>query len=126
MPSSRPIVPPQLRHLWNSWRTIETQAAWFILLNFLDAAVTWILLTRGNQRGDSNLVFGEANRVAGYFLNHWGFRGLLGFKLGLVLFVCLIGLTIALKHEERARNVLNFGTVVVTGVVLYSVWLYVR
>ena len=117
---------PPLRRVWRRWRAIETQASWFMLANFLDAALTWILLTRGVRSGNPDLVAMESNRLAAYFLNHWGLKGLFAFKLGLVVFVCLIGLTIALRHEERARGVLNFGTLIVTGVVLYSVWLYAR
>jgi len=126
MNQARSILPPPLRHVWRRWRAIETQATWFMLVNFLDAAFTWILLTRGNRSGDGGLTFVETNRIAGYFLNHWGLKGLFAFKLALVAFVCVVGLTIALRHEERARSVLNFGTLVVTGVVLYSVWLYAR
>lgn len=126
MARAQDFFPPELRRVWRRWRAIETQATWFMLVNFLDAAFTWILLTRGHRSGDPNLEFTESNSFAAYFLNHWGLKGLVAFKLGLVLFVCLIGLAIAMRHEDRARNVLNFGTLVVTGVVLYSVWLFVR
>jgi hypothetical protein len=126
MTHAQEFLPPQLRRVWRHWRAIETQASWFLLANFLDATFTWILLTRGVQSGDPLLVGMETNQIAAYFLNHWGLKGLFAFKLGLVAFVCLIGLLIALRHEDRARNVLNFGTLVVTGVVLYSVWLYAR
>jgi hypothetical protein len=119
-------LPPQLRRVWRRWRAIETQASWFLLANFLDATFTWILLTRGVQSGNPQLVGMESNRIAAYFLNHWGLKGLFAYKLGLVVFVCLIGLAIALRQEQRARQVLNFGTLVVTGVVLYSIWLYAR
>jgi hypothetical protein len=125
MARSQEFLSP-LHRIGQRWRAIETQASWFVLVNFLDATFTWILLTRGNRSGDGGLVFSEANRLAGYFLNHWGLTGLFTFKLGLVVFVCLIGLLIALRHEERARNVLNFGTLVAGAVVLYSAWLYAR
>jgi hypothetical protein len=126
MDRAQEFLPPRLRHVWQRWRAIETHASWFVLVNFLDAAFTWILLTRGNQEGDRNVVFMETNRFAAYFLDRWGLKGLFAFKLGLVVFVCLIGLMIAMRHEERARGVLKFGTLVATGVVLYSVWLYAR
>ena len=92
-------------------------------MSFLDGALTWILLTRGNQRGQLGF---EANRVAAWFLDHWGLKGLFLFKLASVLFVCAAATAIALKRTETARNVLRFGTLVVAAVVVYSAWLYVQ
>ncbi|REJ92893.1 MAG: hypothetical protein DWQ34_01740 [Planctomycetota bacterium] len=106
-----------------AWRSIESPAAWFVLLNFLDLAMTYILITRGSRSG---LVVGESNRVAAHFLNHWGLKGLLGFKLVVVLFVCLIAYLIAFTRPGTARGLLGIGTAIVAAVVVYSAWLYVQ
>lgn len=110
-----------LRYGWERWRAIETAASWFVLMNFLDAVLTWLLLRRGGG-GGFHVV--ESNPIAAHFLNHWGIRGLFLFKLALVVFVCLVCFTIALRREETARMVFVIGTVAVTSVVIYSVWLY--
>ncbi len=107
-----------------AWREIEHDAAWFILANFLDAAVTWILLTRGQRTGTGMIV--ESNRFARYFLDHWGPKGLFGFKLSMVAFVCLIALIVATQRAETSRWLFRVGTLVVIVVVFYSVWLYVQ
>ena len=108
-----------LRH----WRLIESHAVWFILANLLDCALTFALMITGGQRG---LRYVEGNRVPAYFFNHWGWKGLFGFKLAVVAFVCLIALAIAHKRPETARGLLSVGTLLVTFVVLYSTWLYVH
>ncbi len=112
-----------LRYAWDRWRAIETAASWFVLMNFLDAALTFLLLWRGGANG-TEIV--ESNRIAAYFLHGWGFKGLFLFKLVLVLFVCAIGLVIATRREETARLVFHLGTFAATAVVVYSVWLYAR
>jgi len=97
---------------------LEKETCLFILVNVLDFFMTYILLTTG--------AFRESNAVAAYFWNHWGPRGMLYFKLGLVLFVCLISQLIALKSHAKARFVLNLGTIVVSCVVVYSLMIYLR
>ena len=112
-----------LRYAWRRWRAIETAASWFVLMNFLDMAMTSLLLWRGEEDGMHAV---ESNPIAAWFLHRWGIKGLFLFKLVLVLFVCLVCYIIALRREETARTVFNFGTVAVTTVVIYSVWLYAR
>jgi hypothetical protein len=108
-----------LRH----WRMIESQAVWFIVANLLDCAFTFSLLITGGQRG---LRYVEGNRIPAYFFNHWGWKGLFGFKLVVVVFVCLIALAIAHKRPATARGLLGAGTLLVMLVVLYSTWLYIH
>lgn len=105
------------------WRMIEHDASWFILANFLDMAMTWISLMYG---GGPGLRMVEGNRVAAYFLNHWGFKGMFGLKLGVTVGVCLIALIVAHKRLETALSLLRIGTLIVICVVIYSVLLYVR
>mgnify|MGYP007059381190 CR=1 FL=1 len=107
----------------SAWRSMETPASWFILMNFLDLTMTYILLTRGSQSG---LRIVESNQVAVYFLNHWGTKGLLGFKLAMVFVVCLIAYVIAFKRPETSRGLMWIGTTIVSAVVVYSAWLYVQ
>ena len=109
--------------LLRRWRVIENHAAWFVLANFLDCAMTFLLMMYGGQRG---LRYIEGNRLPAYFFNHWGWKGLFGFKFGIVVFVCLIAMLISWKRPETAHGLLNVGTLLVTLVVLYSVWLYVH
>ena len=111
--------PVLLRH----WRLIESHAVWFILANLLDCALTFALMIGGGQRG---LRYVEGNRVPAYFFDHWGWKGLFGFKLAVVAFVCLIALVIAHKRPETARGLLSAGTLLVALVVAYSTWLYMH
>lgn len=97
---------------------LEAETSMFILVNVLDFFMTYLLLVSG---------FRESNPFADYFLRHWGpIRGMLYFKLAVVTFVCLLSQIIALKDIEKARWVLNIGTVIVSAVVIYSLTLYLR
>lgn len=114
---------PQGPSLLRVWRTIETEASWFILANFLDSAMTWLALMYGGGPGRRMV---EGNRVAGYMMDHWGFKGMFALKASVVVFVCLISLVIARRNVESAQRLLQFGTLIVILVVLYSVLLYIR
>jgi hypothetical protein len=116
-------LPAPWNALLQQWRTIENHAAWFVLANFLDCAMTFLLLMYGGHRG---LNYVEGNRIAAHFIHHWGWKGLFGFKFAVVVFVCLIAWGIAFKRPETAQGLLALGTLIVTLVVLYSVWLYVH
>ena len=97
---------------------LESETTVFILVSALDVFMTWVLLQSGN--------FVESNPVARYFLNHWGKEGFVGFKFGMVAFVCVIAQIVAIYKPERAKFILNLGTIVVTFVVCYSLMLYLR
>jgi hypothetical protein len=109
--------------LLRRWRQIKTHAVWFIVANLLDCALTFSLMITGGERG---LRYVEGNRIPAYFFNHWGWKGLFGFKFAVVVFVCLIALVIAHKRPETARGLLGVGTLLVMLVVLYSTWLYIH
>lgn len=100
----------------------------FVFVNLLDYFMTFIILYLSHMQGSllrQRLV--EGNPIAAYFINHWGpIKGMLGFKLTLVIFVCLITQAIAYRNEDVARRVLNLGSVLVGCVVIYSLWLLVR
>ena len=92
---------------------LEAETTRFVLVNMIDFFMTYWLLASG--------MFRESNPIAAHFLHHWGpVKGMLYFKLGLVVIVCVITQLIALKDVNKARWVLNFGTVAVVIVVLYS------
>lgn len=96
---------------------LEAETTMFVLVNMIDFFMTYWLIASG--------MFGEANPIAGYFLDRWGpVKGMLYFKLGMVVIVCVITQVIALKDVKKARWVLNFGTVAVVFVVLYSLRLF--
>ena len=97
---------------------LESEFSWFVLASVLDAAITYIGLYRG--------VFRESNPVAAYFLNHWGPRGLIGFKAVTVALVCGIAWYIHTRRPDTARLLLRAATLIVGGVVVYSVALLVR
>ena len=97
---------------------LENETVWFLLVSALDVFMTYLLI---RQPG-----YTEANPIAKYFINHWGIKGMVYFKFGMVAFICVITQIIARTREEIARKVLQFATVVVTGVVIYSLMLYLR
>lgn len=103
---------------------LESETAIFILANVLDFLMTYWLLMAG-QSGNRRFV--EANPVARYFIDSWGpVKGLLGFKLCIVLAVCVIAQLIAIKRHDLGRAVLLLGATVAAGVVVYSALLYFR
>lgn len=95
-----------LRHL-----PLQTETAWFILINVLDLVLTNVLLQRHAI---------EANPLANYVFVHYGFRGMIVFKLASVLFVCVAAQLIALKSISKAKWLLWFGCSVVGLVLVYS------
>lgn len=97
----------------------ERELLLFVLVSALDIFATYILLWDG-------FSFRESNPVAQYFLSGWGMKGMIYFKMGMVAFICTIAHLISLRRPEWARRVLQFATVVVAGVVVYSVMLLVR
>lgn len=102
---------------------LETETSIFILVNVLDFAMTWWMLMH-REMGLGN--FYESNPVARYFLNHWGVKGLIYFKMAVVAFVCVIAQIVATRREASARFLLLVGTAVVGAVVIYSLRLFLQ
>ena len=98
---------------------LETETAWFILVSILDFVITYRLIYFSRN-------FVESNMIARFFIDSWGPRGLLYFKIAMVTFVVLIVQVIAHKRLETARNLLRFAIIVVGAVVIYSAMLLVR
>lgn len=98
----------------------ESETLIYVLLSAVDLFITYFLL----QQSGENLQFTESNPVARHFLNHWGIRGMIYFKFGMVAFVCMITQIIARWRPQTARLVLWFAIVVMIYVVVFSVRLY--
>jgi len=90
----------------------------YVVMSGLDFLATQALLQH-----DGATRFGEANPVARYVLYTWGPRGMLYFKAMITGTVCFISQIVAVKRPRLAQFILEFGTLVVTVVVMYSAWL---
>lgn len=96
----------------------QDELTWFILVSALDIFATYILLRDGNFR--------ESNPVALYFMLRWGDKGMIYFKLAMVALVCTIAHIVSLERPAWAQRLLQFATVVVAAVVVYSGVLLLR
>lgn len=102
----------------NRWRQIEPAAMWFLLLNCLDAALTYILLMYPRLDHESQAI--ETNQMAQFFLDRWGLAGMFAFKLASAMTVCTIAFVIAQRDVRTARRTLAIGTLILATVVIYS------
>jgi hypothetical protein len=64
--------------------------------------------------------------VADYFFAHWGMRGMIYFKMAMTAFVCVISQFVALKKPGHGEFILKAGTLIVGGVVIYSLVMFIR
>lgn len=96
----------------------ETELKLFVFVSALDIFATYVLLRDGN--------FVESNPVAQFFFSRWGIKGMIYFKLGMVTGICTIAHVVSLQRPEWARRLLQFASVVVTIVVVYSVLLLLK
>lgn len=97
---------------------LENETVWFVLVSALDVFMTYLLVRQPHIT--------EGNPVAAFFLNHWGVKGMVYYKFFMVAFVAVIAQVIARKREDIARRLLQFATIVVGAVVIYSLVLYLR
>lgn len=104
---------------------LESETALFVLASILDVMLTRHLLWHGTT-ADGHTRFVESNPLPRYFLDSWGLDGLWYFKLSLVAIVAVICQVIARSNLDTARRVMNFATLLVMGVVIYSVVLMVQ
>jgi hypothetical protein len=104
---------------------LENETATYIVVSAMDVLLTYYLLNYNSANGQFRFV--ESNPIPQYFLGSWGdFAALVYFKFALVALVAVICQFIARTKIEVARRVLNFASIVVTGVVVYSVVLMVQ
>ena len=111
--------PKSAPSIWFRQLPLETETCLFILVNALDVFMTYRLLSHGPE-------FQESNGIANFILSNYGFRGVVYFKFALVAFVSVIAQVIARSRPRTAKTLLNTGTVIVSLVVLYSLYLWVR
>ncbi|QDT36957.1 DUF5658 family protein [Stratiformator vulcanicus] len=91
---------------------LESETAFFILVSVCDVIFTAFLLAGGTAF--------EANPIANWFIEGWGLNGMVGFKFGMIAFICLVVQMIAAARLHVARRILNFATYITGAVVLYS------
>lgn len=96
---------------------LRDQTTYFILVNALDIFLTYLHLRSGNI---------ESNPLADYFFKNWNIVGMVAFKMTIVASVCVIAQIVALKSLQKGSRLLNFGTLFIGCVVLYSIWLLVK
>jgi hypothetical protein len=97
---------------------LEQETGLFVVVSVLDIVMTYNLM--------ANHGFGESNPLARYFIHHWGAKGMIYFKMAMTAFVCLLSQVIARVNVDRGRFVLRIGTLIVAGVVIYSLVLVLR
>ena len=101
----------------------ESETSLFLLVSLLDFFCTYLLL----MSNGGGVRFVESNPVAAWFLNHYGpVRGLLGFKLAVVLVVICLSQIIGYQRPRTARAILLLAIALTGGVVVYSVLLLTR
>ena len=108
-PSTRPTI---WQILFPRKVPLKLETACFIFVNVLDIILTYLVLQKDG--------FTEGNPIARFFFYGWGIKGMLYFKCAIVAFVVVLAQIIAGKKVEAARRLLNFGTLIVTCVLFYS------
>jgi hypothetical protein len=89
----------------------------FPALSLADLVLTWVLLQRADGRA------WESNPVASWWLEHFGWAGLSGYKLGNVLLVAALAWVVSRRRPRAAGGLLAFGCTSLLAVVAYSTFL---
>ena len=100
--------------VWILWPETWIYAA----LSGLDIVLTYRLLAR--------LDHVEANPLARYFIEGWGLKGMVWFKLVMTAFVLTLLHALLQKKEVYARTGVRLGMAAVGAVNCYSIWLLMR
>jgi Domain of unknown function (DUF5658) len=128
MANSLPQYDVSIRKVWETLfrlpLPLQRESSLFLIVSVLDVLMTCMLL--GDLTGiTGQTIFYESNPVARYFFENWHLRGIVYFKFGMVAIVEVIAHLIALKNVATARRLLEFGTLIVSVVVIYSLYLLV-
>ena len=91
--------------------------ALFVVLSLADLALTRFLLER--QGGGAY----EWNPIASWWLTRFGWAGLAGFKLGIVLLVAALTLVVSRRRPCAAERLLGFACAALLAVIVYSIQL---
>jgi hypothetical protein len=113
------------------WKTLfrlqlplQRESCLFLIVRVLDVLMTCLLL--GDLTGiTGKAIFYESNPVARYFVEGWGLSGIIYFKFAMVGFIEVLAHLVAMKNLAAGRRLLEFGTVAVSLVVIYSMLLLV-
>jgi hypothetical protein len=101
---------------------LQRESSLFLIASVLDVLMTCMLLE--DLTGvTGRTIFYESNPVAGYFFHQWHLAGIVYFKFVMVGFIEVIAHIIALKNVAVGRRLLDFGTLIVSVVVIYSMYL---
>jgi hypothetical protein len=101
---------------------LQRESALFLIVNVLDVMMTYMMLSDAPEP-EGRTMFYESNPVAHWFLAGWGLYGIVIFKFSMVAVVEVIAQIVALRQLQMGRRLLEFGTLVVAVVVLYSMYL---
>jgi hypothetical protein len=101
---------------------LQRESALFILVSVLDVMMTYLMLSDVPEP-DGRVMFYESNPVARWFLEGWGLNGIVIFKFTMVAVVEVIAQIVAFRQLQLGRRLLEFGTLIVALVVLYSMYL---
>jgi hypothetical protein len=104
---------------------LEAETTRFVLASALDVFMTYLAL-RYSEEGRTSRVIGEGNAFAAFFIHRWGIRGMVYFKFSSVTFVVLLAQVIAQHRMTTAKRLLDFGAIVVSCVVIYSLVLLLK
>ncbi len=116
------IASSDRRHWIRRTLPLESETTRFILVSVLDIVMTYMVI-RYSHEGRTELKIGEGNPIPAMFISRWGIPGMVAFKMVIVALVTVLAQVIARYSVRKARFMLNFGTVIVSCVVLYSLWL---
>lgn len=116
---------------WKVWETLfrlplplQRESSLFLIVSVLDVLMTCMLLE--DLTGvTGRTIFYESNPVARYFFEGWGLGGIVYFKFAMVALIEVIAHLIAIKNVPVGRRLLDFGTLAVSVVVIYSMYLLV-
>lgn len=97
----------------------ETEISWFVLAGAMDVFMTFIILRFSAEGRTQNLMV-ESNPLARWILGHWGLRGMVLFKVAMVVLVAGIAEFVGRSRPAVGRALLVGGTIVVATVVIYS------
>jgi uncharacterized protein DUF5658 len=101
---------------------LQRESALFLIVNVLDVMMTYLMLS-DIPEPYGRTMFYESNPVARWFLVRWHLPGIVVFKFTMVAVVEVIAQIVALRQLQLGRRLLEFGTLVVAVVVLYSMYL---
>jgi len=103
----------------------ESELSWFILVGALDVFMTYLIL-RYSAEGRTQNVLVEGNPLARWILQQWGMQGMVIFKFTMIGVVSVIAEVVGRFRATVGRSLLQLGTLVVGGVVVYSFLLLQR